>query len=348
MQDKIKKNNKSEEAEIIIKVEGEDEDIDVSGVSISDDKANIDNHIDSKTETKEIAQDKIKGKDKAKDKSIKKEKKKKEKKEKGDRKKFKLPSPKLVTKLYMLMILALVFAIFVTAKSFFENDKKEAVDNAYVYDNTLSFVPCENDRAYNFIKDYFEAKKHLDFVNIYRTFNRDYVSMKDTEESKKYENAILYEHNIIKDYTNLRVFKKNAGGDDSYILICLYDMCTYYTEEVAPNMLIVYMIDDGNTMYLKDTFDIGESKYIYSMLNDKVVLKYYEETKKSLTRALANDANLKLAYNSLRQYDMNPDNFVLDDKQEIVNRYFGGQYDLEKEYIDLAKQKFEAVKNEEE
>lgn len=213
------------------------------------------------------------------------------------------------------------------------------------YGDESTFVKCEDDRVYHFVLDFFKAKKYLDFVNIYRSFNRDYVTMVEAKEGREYENEILYEHNLVKDYKDLEVYKTLGKKQNEYVLICKYNILTYYTEEVAPTIIVAYIVDDGNKIYFKDNLDIGESKYITKVLEEKKVKDMYNEVKKNLTRNLANDANLKLVYNSLRQYDMNENNFLLDDKDKIVARLFGGANNKEKEYMDLARKKMEANNN---
>lgn len=254
---------------------------------------------------------------------------------------LKQPLGKMIVAMIMILIVIAILLIQgVTSKSV--NDTSDAIN----LDVENVFVESMDNRLNVFVKGYFKARTYLDFVNIYRAFDKDYLLIKDTEEGKKYDNGIMYEKNYVKDFSNIKVYEYAGLIDNERVVLITYDMNFYFSDALVPSMIVGYVKDDGKKLYFKENLDIGESKYISNLMESSMVKTMYSDIKNRLEMLVTNDSKLKLAYNSLRQYDMNPNNNMMDDKDMLVEKIFGTEKVKEEELINLARKK-EGLDNEE-
>lgn len=242
----------------------------------------------------------------------------------------------------MLMILIVIAILLIQGVSSSHND----TDILVLSNDDEAFVETKDEKLSNFVKGYLRARTYLDFVNIYRAFDKNYMLVKDTEESKRYDNGILYEKNYVSGYNNINIYEHKGLKEDEKVVLMTYDMTFYFSDTTAPSILMGYVVEDKDKIYFKDNYDIGETKYINALMERSEVKVLYRYIKDRLELALTNDSNLKLAYNSLRQYDINPNNDMLKDKDMLIGKVFGSDSTKEKELINLARKKEEADEEE--
>ncbi|MCQ2609202.1 MAG: hypothetical protein MJ151_00155, partial [Lachnospiraceae bacterium] len=164
-------------------------------------------------------------------------------------------------------------------------------------------------------------------------------------EGKRHDTGILYEKNYVRDYSDIKVYEHPGLAKDERVVLITYNMSFYFSDALVPSMIVGYVKDDGKKLYFKENLDIGESKYISNLMETSMVKAMYKDIKSRLELLLTNDNKLKLAYNSLRQYDMNPNNNMMHDRDMLVEKVFGTEDAKEEELINLVRQK-EGLNNE--
>lgn len=214
-----------------------------------------------------------------------------------------LNNPKIAV-VAILAIIAIILIILINSIA----NKKIGEQVAVYKSEPIEVIPNENPRIEKFIKEYFKARTDLNYSKIFASYGRDYY--KEEREArddafKKTIDNIRYERMFVKGYSNIYIYTEEGYYENETVCIVTYDMEFGFTDDVAPTIVIFYLVKNGDTYIIKDKLDVGTSKYLVDVVNIASVKNLYNEIYKRLTRILNSNESLKLAYNSYRQSEMN-------------------------------------------
>ena len=124
-----------------------------------------------------------------------------------------------------------------------------------------------------------------------------------------------------------------------------------FTDIAAPMIVMFYVEERDGKYIIKDKLDVGTSKYIVSISENEFVKKLYEDVRLSLERAAAGSESLRLAYNTLRQIEVNQNvDLGSIDKKELIDSLNPKGTDLIKDarkiYDEIVKQNEERIAKE--
>lgn len=232
---------------------------------------------------------------------------------------------KLIKYFHIAMIAGFAIIAIILIDIIFVNRGEEKAVESTSYDATnISFRVCDKHEIYKFIADYLGARVALNFPKIFSSYGRDYYKERredTTGKIKKIEDSIRYEKTFVRDYNNIKVYINDDFKGDDVVCVATYDILLGFCDGAAPTIMILYLTKDGDSYIIKDDLDVGTSKYILDCANTKEVKDLYNETKASLIRALTGNENLKAAYNSLRQYEMNMSDNINYDKNKLIDSF---------------------------
>ena len=206
-------------------------------------------------------------------------------------------------KIAMVTILVIIAIILVYILSFrnITNNKKRVDDDFVVEELEI----CQDDKLVEFVENYFKARTDLRFDVIFNSFNKTFRNEMFNEEEKEIINSIRYERSYVKSYDNIIVYTYRGMKENEKVLLITYDMMFSYTTNSAPNIILTYVVNEDGKYYFRDNMDIGLSKYLNRVSQIDEVKQLYHEVEKKLEKAISENEDLKLSYNSLRQYKMN-------------------------------------------
>lgn len=233
---------------------------------------------------------------------------------------------KLIKYFHIAMIAIIVIIAIILIDIISVKDKNDAnFQNTSTYDaSNISFRVCDKHEIYKFITDYFGARVALNFPKIFSSYGRDYYSERrddTTGKIKKIEDSIRYEKTFVRDYTNVKVYINDGFNGEDVVCVVTYDLLLGFSDGAAPMIMIFYLTKKDETYMIKDDLDVGTSKYLLDCVNTKTIKDMYNETRASLVRALTGNENLKMAYNSLRQYEMNMGGNINYDKNKLIDNF---------------------------
>ena len=222
-----------------------------------------------------------------------------------DKRKFNILS---VFHIAMILIIVLIAIILVSLNISF-NKKEVEISESYDLDQykDANLVLCDDEEIINFIETYFEARKSLKYEQIFRAFNKDYNVEIRTNEGKEIVKYINYEHSYVRSYDNIKIYETKGLKDTDKFLLIVYDLNLGFAEAKVPMVLICYLEYDvwAKKYYILNDIDIRHTKYINYVTNTSFVKETLADVEKRIERILISNDDVKLAYNSLRQYDMN-------------------------------------------
>ena len=208
----------------------------------------------------------------------------------------------------MILIIVLIAIVLVSINVSF-NKKEEVMAESYDIEQykDANLIPCDDEEIISFINSYFEARKDLKYEQIFRAFNKDYNVEIRTNEGKEIVKYINYEHSYVKSYDNIKIYETKGIKDSDKFLFIIYDLNFGFSESKVPMVLICYLEYDewAKRYYILNDIDIRHAKYINYVTNTNFVKETLTDVEKRIERILTSNEDVKLAYNSLRQYDMN-------------------------------------------
>lgn len=236
---------------------------------------------------------------------------------------------KRFSKFLLIVMVALIAIIAIILFSAGRNDKTNSIVNS---PNDINVVEETDEKILELVNDYFNSKTNLNFAILFNTFGRDYYKeerIKPNEELKKIINNIRYERIFVERYENIKVYAAEGLHNDEKVLIVTYDMVMGFSDTTAPMILMFYIVDKNGQKVIKDSLDVGTSKYLVAVSNNDFVKELYKDVEARLEHATASSESLKLVYNSLRQIEVNQ-NFDLDDidKKALIDELLVGKVDL--------------------
>lgn len=223
--------------------------------------------------------------------------------------KFKALINKLSLRIYLVIAMVVIFAII--AIILIDMTTKKNKINSVVekeYDKEDIFIVERDDlEVNNFIKGYFKARTDLNYNKVFKCFGRDYYKekRKNKEEVENIEKLMRYERTFVKRYEDIRVFSDKGLKDGDVVCCVAYELALGFTVDTAPMIIFMYLEKGGDSYIIKEKFDVGTSKFVSDCMNTVNVKLLYEDTRNRLLKKLTGNENLKLTYNSLRQFEMN-------------------------------------------
>ena len=208
----------------------------------------------------------------------------------------------LFIKIIIVLIMIITFLIW--------NELRNTTKENFVYSNDLVdprvvMEEIKEGPLYDFIINYFDDRTNMRFENIFKAFNKQMTNSFDSQKEKVIINNIINEKTYIMSYNDIKVYRIDGIKENENVVIITYDIKFSFSQSKAPSILLAYVINENDRYYFLDDFDIGISKYINSVLKLNDVQELYNTIKNKLDRVLVGNEELKLIYNSYRQYNPN-------------------------------------------
>ena len=249
----------------------------------------------------------------------------------------------------MMVMLAIIAIILISLNN-------EKLKNSVVYNDASDIVVKEStdEELIDFVYHYYAAKTSLNYQKIFEAFGRDYYKeeREDKDNSfKKIIDNLRYERIFVKSYNNIKVYECKGYRQNEKALIVVFDMQLGFTDIAAPMIVMFYVEERDGKYIIKDKLDVGTSKYIVSISENEFVKKLYEDVRLSLERAAAGSESFRLAYNTLRQIEVNQNvDLGSIDKKELIDSLNPKGTDLIKDarkiYDEIVKQNEERIAKE--
>lgn len=232
---------------------------------------------------------------------------------------------KKLEKYLCIAMVAFVVIIAIILVNILKKNETERQNNTYVESRieTMEVTLSDDQEIYGFINDYFQARTNLNYPKIFSFFGRDYYREEREDKNgsfKKTIDNIRYEKIFVKSYDNIKVYTCRGYNDNEKVCVVTYDLALGFTDDVAPMIIIFYIVEKDGKYIIKDNLDVGESKYIIDVSKSQSVKSIYNDVYTRLNRVLISNESLRLSYNSLRQYEMNmSSNMDPINKTEIID-----------------------------
>ena len=236
-----------------------------------------------------------------------------------------------LTKILLIVMVALTVIIAIIL--FNIQSSKNLKNKTRVYAaNEVEVIEETDEKVVRLINDYFKAKTNLNFARVFSAFGRDYYEEernKKDDNLKKIVNNLRYERIFVEKYDNIKIYSAPGLYESEKVAIVTYDMVMGYADTSAPMIMIFYLIESDGGYIIKDSLDVGTSKYIVNISNTDFVSSLYKDVEARLERAVSSSESLKLTYNTLRQIEVNQ-NFNLEDidQKELIDNLLVGRVDL--------------------
>lgn len=231
---------------------------------------------------------------------------------------------KIDTPIKYINMAMIIITIFIVIFFIFININKKSKNISYDSKN-INFETCMDYNIYKFISDYLKARTDLNYPLIFNSFGRDYYSEKIDDKSgnvKKIENTIKYERAFVKSYNDIKVYYANGIKIDDYVCLVTYDIALGFTEDEIPMIMLFYIEKIADDKYIiKGNLDVGISKFLMSCMKTDFVKDMYNDVKSRLSRKLQSSESIKLAYNSLRQFEINMSSNIDYSPNVLVDEY---------------------------
>ena len=208
-----------------------------------------------------------------------------------------------ILKIAMIIMIVIIAIILMLIPK--DNNKNNYLINNQKNDLNQKIELSTDKDLINFVENYFKARTELRYDVIFSSFNKVFKNEMFNEEEKKIINSIRYERAYIKSFNNIKVWTYKGQKENETVAIIVYDMMFSYTTNSAPNIIMTYIVNDNGKYYFKDDIDIGLSKYLNEISTKEEVVDLYNEVENRLEKIVNENEDLKLTYNSLRQYKMN-------------------------------------------
>lgn len=203
-----------------------------------------------------------------------------------------------------MVTLFVIIAIILVCIINFSNNKTSvsATDDNFI---SGSLQKTDDEALISFVENYFKARTDLRYDVIFSSFNKTFRNEIFNEDEKKIINSIRYERAYVKSYDNIEVWTYDGMKENEKVVIITYDMMFSYTTNSAPNIIMSYVVNDNGRYYFRDNIDMGLGKYLNKVSQVEEVKNLYNEVETKLEKTVSENEDLKLSYNSLRQYKMN-------------------------------------------
>lgn len=258
---------------------------------------------------------------------------------------------KLVKCFYVAMIAIMAIIAIILVDIITKNKNRTTNQNSSTaYDiKNINVRPNEDESIDKFIRDYFKARSNLNYPKIFSAYGRDYYKEERESKDSSFKNIvdnIRYEKIFVSSYDNINIYTEKGFYDNEVICIVTYDMAFGFTTDKAPMIIVFYLVKNDNSYIIKDNFDVGTSKYIVDVVSTDFVKELYNDVYARLNRVLLSNEDLKLAYNSFRQSEMNmKSNLGPLHKKDIIDKIIPSDHDPIKNakeiYDDIAAEKKE-------
>ena len=206
-------------------------------------------------------------------------------------------------KIAMVALFVIIAIILVCIISFSKKGKINRLDEDNFIVEELQL--CQDESLISFVENYFKARTDLRYDVIFNSFNKTFKNELFNEKEKEITNSIRYERAYIKSYDNIVVYTYRGMKENEKVLLITYDMMFSYTMNSAPNIVLTYVVNEDGKYYFRDDMDIGLGKYLNKVAQLDEVKSLYADIENKLEKAVTENEDLKLSYNSLRQYKMN-------------------------------------------
>ena len=223
-------------------------------------------------------------------------------------------------KYFYIAMLAIIAIIAIVFYELIKENNRNVKTSAEVQNIVIG--PSDDKEVYKLITEYFKARTDLNYPKIFSAFGRDYYKEEREDKDgsfKKIIDSIRYERIFVKGYDNISIYTTKGYYEGDILCIVTYDLALGFTSDVAPMIIIFYLEKNDDKLIIKNNIDVGISKYIIEISNQPSVVDLYNSVYSRLNRVLISNENLRLTYNSLRQYEMNMNqDFGPLNKMEII------------------------------
>lgn len=230
----------------------------------------------------------------------------------------------------MAVLVAVIAIILVDSIKIHKANILNDSDNNVINNREIKFDECQNEEIVRFINEYFKAKTDSNYTKIFASFGKDYqkeMQRGNEQNLKRILENLNYERAFVRGYDDIKVYSEDGLNENETICLVTYELELGFTSDKAP-MIIIFYIENKNGIYnIKDNLDVGTSKFIMACINTDVVKKIYTDVSVRLNRLLVSSESLKLAYNSLRQAEINSNSTLGIIRSEISNEYGINKYD---------------------
>ena len=219
-----------------------------------------------------------------------------------------------------MVIILIIIAILLVKKINVEtkSDIKNEIDTTQLLnDNKLEVSTDEG--LISFIINYFNDRLNLKYESIFNAYNKKYSNVYQNEEEQEIIKVINYENAFIKKYDNFVIYSIKGIKENETVALITYDMYFSWTNDFLPSIIIAYIIKDNNKYYFKDDLNVATSKYISEIIRTEQVVEIYNEYQDIIDKKLKSNDDLKLAYNSYRQYEINDYNNINKNLLDEIN-----------------------------
>lgn len=217
----------------------------------------------------------------------------------------------LLKKICIAMVAIIAIIAIILVDLILKSNKTHS-ENISIARDSINIRECDDEEIIKFINNYFKAKNELNYVRIFSSYGRDFY--KEERESKddksggnfkKIVDSIKYEKVFVRNYENIKVYYDKGYREDEVICVVTYDTVMGFTDNSAPMIIIFYLQKNNENYVIKGNLDVGTSKYIVECTKTDIVKNLYKDITQRLNRAIVSSESMKLAYNSLRQIEMN-------------------------------------------
>ena len=206
-------------------------------------------------------------------------------------------------KIAMIILFVIIVIILSCIINFGKNDSDSSFKEEDFVVEKIEL--CQDEKIIEFVDNYFKARTDLRYDVIFSSFNKTFKNELFNEEEKEITNSIRYERAYIKSYDNIVVYTYRGMRENEKVLLIVYDMMFSYTTHSAPNIILTYIVNEDGRYYFRDDIDIGLGKYLNKVSQLDEVKNMFLYVENRLEKAVSENEDLKLSYNSLRQYRMN-------------------------------------------
>lgn len=219
------------------------------------------------------------------------------------------------------MVISIIIIAILLVKKINDETKPHYEINTKTENTTIDkeFTISSDEKLISFIINYFKDRLDLKYESIFNAYNKKYSNVFQNEEEQEIIKVINYENAYIKKYDNFIIYTVDGIDQNEIVALIKYDVYFSWTNEFVPSVIIAYIVKDGNKYYFKDDLNVNTSKYINELLKTKQVLEIYEDCQDTIEKKLKSNDELKLAYNSYRQYEINDYNTIDKNLFEEIN-----------------------------
>lgn len=265
----------------------------------------------------------------------------------------------LLKKIHIVMMVVIAIIAIILIDIIYHNNKNIEKQNKDINSTVdeIQFYECSDEKINRFINSYFKSRTNLNYPQLFAAFGRDYYKEKQSKTNKESFNKLIemirYERTFVKSYDNIKIYCCDGLNEDENVCVVTYDLALGFTDDKAPMIIVFYLKQNDETYIIRNSLDVGVSKYIMKCINTPFIKQMYDDVELRLTRLLTSNESMKLSYNSLRQFEMNMNGVTNYEKNNLASNYLKEELDIvedadeirniitEKKKKDTAKQKLD-------